>query len=172
MAGPQPAPLASQFGPLVAGLLAELHTERGVRLRLGTAVDRLAGHREARSPACDWTPARCCPPTWSWSRSAPTRRPTGSRAADCDVDNGVVCDSRCRAAEGIYAVGDVARWHHDGLGALLRLENRTNATEQAVAVAANILGDGPALQARARTSGPTSSTPGSRCTGCRPPRPR
>ena len=48
-----------------------------------------------------------------------------------DLDNGVVCDSRCRAAEGIYAVGDVARWHHEASAPLLRLENRTNATEQA-----------------------------------------
>ncbi|NBH08434.1 FAD-dependent oxidoreductase, partial [Amycolatopsis sp. SID8362] len=56
-------------------------------------------------------------------------------------DNGVVCDSRCRAAEGIYAAGDVARWHHERLDVLLRLENRTNATEQAVAVAGNVLGE-------------------------------
>jgi NADPH-dependent 2,4-dienoyl-CoA reductase/sulfur reductase-like enzyme len=55
-------------------------------------------------------------------------------------DNGIVCDSRCQAAPGIYAAGDVARWHHETQDALLRLENRTNATEQAVAVAANILG--------------------------------
>jgi NADPH-dependent 2,4-dienoyl-CoA reductase/sulfur reductase-like enzyme len=57
------------------------------------------------------------------------------------VDNGLVCDSRCRAAEGIYAAGDVARWHHEELDTLLRLENRTNATTQAVAVAATILGE-------------------------------
>jgi NADPH-dependent 2,4-dienoyl-CoA reductase/sulfur reductase-like enzyme len=53
----------------------------------------------------------------------------------------VVCDSRCRAADGIYAVGDVARWHHEHFGGLIRLENRTNATEQAAAVAGAILGD-------------------------------
>ncbi|MGW1787284.1 FAD-dependent oxidoreductase, partial [Streptomyces sp. NPDC002143] len=58
-----------------------------------------------------------------------------------ELDNGVVCDSRCRAGEGIYAVGDVARWHHKSLGRLVRLENRTNATEQAMAVAGQILGD-------------------------------
>ncbi|WP_455908599.1 oxidoreductase C-terminal domain-containing protein [Streptomyces microflavus] len=52
-----------------------------------------------------------------------------------------MCDSRCRAAEGIYAVGDVARWHHEVLGTSLRLENRTNAAEQAVVAAANILGE-------------------------------
>ncbi|TDD07514.1 NAD(P)/FAD-dependent oxidoreductase, partial [Nonomuraea deserti] len=57
------------------------------------------------------------------------------------LEDGVVCDSRCRAAEGVYAAGDVARWHHDGLGTSLRLENRTNATEQAGIVAAGILGE-------------------------------
>jgi NADPH-dependent 2,4-dienoyl-CoA reductase/sulfur reductase-like enzyme len=57
------------------------------------------------------------------------------------VDNGVVCDSYCRAAPGVYAAGDVARWHHDKLGAMLRLENRTNAAEQAMSVAATILGE-------------------------------
>jgi NADPH-dependent 2,4-dienoyl-CoA reductase/sulfur reductase-like enzyme len=45
LAGPQQAPLASQFGPEVSGLLAELHAESGVDLRLGTAVTGLAGDR-------------------------------------------------------------------------------------------------------------------------------
>jgi NADPH-dependent 2,4-dienoyl-CoA reductase/sulfur reductase-like enzyme len=140
LAGPQPAPLAYQFGPLVAGLLAELHAARGVHLRLGAAVTglssldgRVTGVRLATgeelsadvvvvafgaAPATDWL--------------------AGSGVL---CDNGVVCDSRCRAADGIYAAGDVARWHHEGLDVLLRLENRTNATEQAVAVAGNILGE-------------------------------
>ncbi len=53
----------------------------------------------------------------------------------------MVCDSRCRAADGIYAAGDVARFHHEALDRSLRHENRTNATEQAMLVAANILGE-------------------------------
>ncbi len=52
----------------------------------------------------------------------------------------MVCDAHCRAADGIYAVGDVARWTHAGLGTSVRLENRTNATDQARAVAARLLG--------------------------------
>lgn len=54
----------------------------------------------------------------------------------------MVCDAFCRAAEGIYAVGDTARFHHEGLGRSVRLENRTNATEQAAAVAGALLGEG------------------------------
>jgi NADPH-dependent 2,4-dienoyl-CoA reductase/sulfur reductase-like enzyme len=140
LAGPQPAPLAYQFGPLAAGLLAELHTARGVELRLGAAVTglaaedgRVAGVRLASGevlPADVVVVAFGAAPATGWL--------AGSGLL---CDNGVVCDSRCRAADGIYAAGDVARWHHEGLDALLRLENRTNATEQAVAVAGNILGE-------------------------------
>jgi NADPH-dependent 2,4-dienoyl-CoA reductase/sulfur reductase-like enzyme len=56
------------------------------------------------------------------------------------LDDGVVCDATCTAAEGIYAAGDVARWHHTGLDVLMRLQNRTNATDQATAVAEAITG--------------------------------
>jgi NADPH-dependent 2,4-dienoyl-CoA reductase/sulfur reductase-like enzyme len=56
------------------------------------------------------------------------------------IDDGVVCDEYCVAAPGVWAAGDVARWHHPVLGRELRLEHRMNANEQAQAVADNILG--------------------------------
>ncbi|WP_329377856.1 NAD(P)/FAD-dependent oxidoreductase [Streptomyces sp. NBC_01716] len=139
VAGPQHAPMASQLGPRVAGLLAELHTGRGVRLRPGAGVRGLVGSAGAVTgvgldsgevlPADLVVVAIGADPVTGWLQDSGLR-----------VDNGLVCDSRCRAGEGVYAVGDVARWHHDQLGALLRLENRTNAGEQAMVVAANILG--------------------------------
>jgi NADPH-dependent 2,4-dienoyl-CoA reductase/sulfur reductase-like enzyme len=45
LVGPQAAPMASQLGPRVAGLLGKVHAEHGVRLLLGTAVDGLTGHQ-------------------------------------------------------------------------------------------------------------------------------
>ena len=139
IAGPLSAPLALQVGPLVSGLLAELHRERGVQLRLGTGVvgltaedGRVAGVRLGTGevlPADVVVVAIGASPATQWLEGSGLR-----------LDNGVVCDSRCRAAEGIYAVGDVARWHHEHLGRLIRLENRTNVTEQAGAVAGAILG--------------------------------
>src|SRR5947209_9391482 len=139
LAGPQDAPLAMQFGPLVSGMLAELHTERGVRLRLGVGVTGLVGERGrvagvaladgAVLPAEVVVVAIGATPATGWLADSGLR-----------LENGVVCDAHCRAAAGIYAVGDVARWRHGRLNTLLRLENRTNATEQAGAVAANILG--------------------------------
>ncbi|KXX62408.1 NAD(P)/FAD-dependent oxidoreductase [Rhodococcus sp. LB1] len=139
MTGPQPAPMALQVGPFVSGLLAELHTERGVELRLGTAVTSLTADNGRVSgvqlgtgevlPADVVVVAIGAVPATDWLHES-----------GLTLDDGVVCDSRCRAAEGIYAVGDVARWHHEHLGKLVRLENRTNATEQAAAVAFTILG--------------------------------
>jgi NADPH-dependent 2,4-dienoyl-CoA reductase/sulfur reductase-like enzyme len=140
LAGPQPAPLAYQFGPLAAELLAKLHAGQGVQLRLGAAVTglsekdgRVTGVRLATGellPADVVVVAFGAAPATEWLADSGVR-----------CDNGVVCDSRCLAVEGIYAAGDVARWHHEGLDTLQRLENRTNATEQAVVVAGNILGE-------------------------------
>ncbi|MGW0200483.1 NAD(P)/FAD-dependent oxidoreductase [Nonomuraea sp. NPDC003201] len=140
LAGPQPAPLACRLGQPAAGLLADLHTEHGVELRLGAAVSGLTerhGHvTGVRLETGDVLPADVV--VVAFGAAPATEWLAGS---GLDLDNGLVCDSRCRAAEGVYAVGDVARWHHETLGRSLRLENRTNATEQAIAVAGNILGD-------------------------------
>jgi NADPH-dependent 2,4-dienoyl-CoA reductase/sulfur reductase-like enzyme len=143
IAGPQAVPLESQLGPTVGGLLAELHTAEGVDLRLGTAVTgltdvdgRVSGVRLANGdvlPAEVVVVALGAAPATEWLEGSGLR-----------LDNGVVCDAFCRAGDGIYAAGDVARWQHED--SLLRLENRTNATEQAIRVAANILGDAQAYR--------------------------
>lgn len=138
MAGPQSVPLESQLGPEVGALLGRLHSAEGVDLRLGTAVTgltdvdgRVTGVRLANGdvlPADVVVVALGAAPATAWLEESGLR-----------LDNGVVCDACCRAADGVYAAGDVARWQYED--SLLRLENRTNATEQAMCVAANILGD-------------------------------
>lgn len=138
MAGPQSVPLESQLGPEVGALLGRLHSAEGVDLRLGTAVTgltdvdgRVTGVRLANGdvlPADVVVVALGAAPATAWLEESGLR-----------LDNGVVCDAYCRAADGVYAAGDVARWQYED--SLLRLENRTNATEQAICVAANILGD-------------------------------
>jgi NADPH-dependent 2,4-dienoyl-CoA reductase/sulfur reductase-like enzyme len=51
----------------------------------------------------------------------------------------VLCDQYCRARPGVWAAGDVASWYHPVLRQRLRIEHRTNAAEQGMAVARNIL---------------------------------
>lgn len=139
LVGPQPQPLANQLGLLVGGWLARLHTDNGVRLRLGVGVRELVGEngrvQGVRLANGELLPADVVV-------VAIGSRPATGWLADSGLrlNDGIVCDSRCRAAEGIYAVGDVARWHHETLGVDLRLENRTNAVEQGILVAGNILG--------------------------------
>lgn len=140
---PQADPMIGRLGPEVAAKLLARHRAEGVDLRLGCAVRALetgaAGRTLERVQLADGgaleTPALLvaigCTPNVEWLQ--------GSGLA---LDNGVVCDAFCRAAEGVWAAGDVARWQHLGLGRSLRIEHRTNAAEQAEAVARNILGAG------------------------------
>lgn len=140
LTGPLAAPMAMQVGPLVSGVLADLHTERGVRLRLGTGVVGLTGE-EGRVTGVRLATDEVLPADVVVVAIGATPATEWLTGSGLELDNGVVCDSHCRAEEGVYAVGDVARWHHEGLGRLIRLENRTNATEQAMAVAGAILGE-------------------------------
>lgn len=137
--GPQAVPMAAQLGPFVGGLLGQLHLEAGVQLRLGEGVTRFTekGGRVTgvvldggdTLPADVVVVAVGARPATEWL--------SGSGLL---LNDGVVCDEFCRAAAGVYAVGDVARWSHADLGASIRLENRTNASEQSAAVAEAILG--------------------------------
>lgn len=133
--------LGDQLGGMLGDMLGRLHAERGVRLRLGVAVEgltgdagRVTGVRLATGellPADAVVVAIGSRPAIGWLEGS-----------GLTLGDGVECDAHGRAADGVYAVGDVASFAHEGLGRRLRLENRTNATEQAQAVAANILGAG------------------------------
>ncbi|MEQ4722302.1 FAD-dependent oxidoreductase [Nonomuraea sp. B19D2] len=134
------AVLADLLGDPAATLLTRRHAERGVGLRLGVAVEsltaqggRVTGVRLASDellPADAVVVAIGSRPATAWLEGS-----------GLPVGDGVECDARLRAADGVYAVGDLASWHHERLGRRLRLENRTNAVEQAQVVAANILGE-------------------------------
>ncbi|MFD8818106.1 NAD(P)/FAD-dependent oxidoreductase [Streptomyces sp. NPDC059627] len=140
LTGPLSAPMALQVGPMVGGLLAELHQEHGVRLRLGAGVAGLNG-RDGRVTGVELSTGETLAADVVVVAIGASPATEWLADSGLTLDNGVVCDSRCRAADGIYAVGDVARFHHESYGRLMRLENRTNATEQAAAVAGVVLGE-------------------------------
>ncbi len=56
-----------------------------------------------------------------------------------EIDNGVVCDETCAAAQDIVAAGDVARWLDPRSGVHTRVEHWTNAVEQSVHAAKRLL---------------------------------
>jgi NADPH-dependent 2,4-dienoyl-CoA reductase/sulfur reductase-like enzyme len=120
-------------------MVAQLHSDNGVRLRMNTGVTGFVSSA-GRVTAVELTDgtvleadvvavAAGATPATEWL--ATSGLPTG---------NGVDCDAMCCAAPGIYAAGDVASWHNPLFGRRMRVEHRLNATEQGMAVAANLLG--------------------------------
>ncbi len=126
-----PGPLIRVVGEEVGHVVADLHREHGVQLYMGTAVSRgddggLTLADGTRIDADVVLEAIGAAPATAWLEGS-----------GLSLDDGVVCDGTGQAADGVYAVGDVARW--DGR----RVEHWTNAGEQADRVAAAILGQEP-----------------------------
>ncbi|MEU3645742.1 FAD-dependent oxidoreductase [Lentzea sp. NPDC034063] len=134
-----PLPLVRQFGDRVASAIAELHLEQGVRLRTGTGVTALHGDIAVSGvELTDGTVLRADVVLVAIGAAPATGWLDGSGVP---VDDGVVCDATCRAVDGVYAAGDVARWFNPHFGGLMRVEHRMNATEQGMAVARALLGE-------------------------------
>ena len=135
-----PTLLENALGSEVGQQLTSFHQKQGIRLRTGKAALvqslRTNGHRVTgvhfasggtenadlvvvaigSEPAVDWL-----------------------RASTLILSDGVVCAADCSAGDGIYAVGDVARWHNPLFDLSMRIEHRTNAVDQALHVADRIL---------------------------------
>lgn len=132
-------PMRAQLGGSGSKLLADMHDTAGVQLVGNARVRRLVGEYGAVTGVMleDGRVLRAgivvvavgSVPATGWLVDS-----------GLDISDGVLCDAMCRAADGIWAAGDVARWYHPGLARHLRLENRTNATEQGLTVARNIVG--------------------------------
>lgn len=61
--------------------------------------------------------------------------------SELTIDNGVVCNAHCEAAAGIFACGDIARWHNERFDETMRVEHWENAVEQGIYVAKRIMGE-------------------------------
>ncbi|MFG1604848.1 NAD(P)/FAD-dependent oxidoreductase [Actinoplanes sp. NPDC049265] len=135
---PAPAPLAHAVGEEVGRMLARVHREQGVDLRTGTGVAAVTD-RGVLLPDGELVPADAV------LVAIGSRPATGwLDGSGLDVTDGVVCDEYCAAAPGVYAAGDVARWFNPLFGAAMRVEHRTNAAEQGLAAAHNLLRPGDA----------------------------
>ncbi|MEU5846212.1 NAD(P)/FAD-dependent oxidoreductase [Saccharopolyspora shandongensis] len=135
---PGPAPMALQLGAELGSHVAALHESRGVRLRTGVGAARLISE-DGKTSGVELASGEVVEADLAVlaAGSAPA---TGWLVdSGLRLEDGVCCDASLRAADDVYAVGDVARWHDPGTGTA-RLETRTNATEQALVVADNILG--------------------------------
>ncbi|MFB7494456.1 NAD(P)/FAD-dependent oxidoreductase [Streptomyces sp. NPDC056161] len=131
-------PMGTALGTEVGGMLAEVHAERGVRIATGSVVEGVLA-RDGRATGVRLADGRTLDadallvgigarPNVEWL--ADSGLPTG---------DGVECDATLYAGNGVWAAGDVASWPDGATGRRLRVEHRTNAGEQGLAVARNIL---------------------------------
>lgn len=130
---PAPVPLALAVGTQVGQVLTQAHREQGVDLRTGVGVTQV--HDDGLELA-DGTTVEAdevlvavgSVPNTAWLE-----------LSGLPVADGLVCDQYCAAAPGVYGVGDVARWDNPLFGVSMRIEHRTHAGEQGLAVARNVL---------------------------------
>jgi len=132
-----PTPLGRVIGDRMGEVCAGLHRDNGVSLRLGVGVERIeasGGDTTVRLDDGTTLAADVVVVGIGVSPSTGWLEDSGLTLAD-----GVVCDERLIAADRVVAAGDLARWHHPGLGSDLRLEHWTNAAEGGAAAARNLL---------------------------------
>lgn len=131
-------PLVRAVGPEMGDALAHLHRINGTDLRtgvnvtgvcrtsVGLAVETDSGRFDAdlvvggigAAPTVDWL-----------------------EGSGVTIDDGVVCDAQMwTGLPGVYAAGDIARWHNPHFDITMRLENWTSAAEQGAVAALNALG--------------------------------
>jgi NADPH-dependent 2,4-dienoyl-CoA reductase/sulfur reductase-like enzyme len=135
-----PQPMVRGLGPELGAVIAGVHRDHGVDLRLGVQVAGIEGDGVVRGVRLgDGALVEADVVVVGVGVAPATQWLDGSGLT---IDNGVVCDATCTAAPDVVAAGDVARWPNPLFDdQLMRLEHWTNATEQGVHVARRLLGD-------------------------------
>jgi NADPH-dependent 2,4-dienoyl-CoA reductase/sulfur reductase-like enzyme len=133
-----PTPLSGAVGERMGEVCAALHRRHGTEVRCGAGVTGIEGAgRVGRVLLSDGTtlPADLvvvgigAVPATGWLRGS-----------GLTLDGGVVCDETLfTGVDGVYAAGDVARWHNPMFDRPMRLEHWTSAAEQGAVAARNAL---------------------------------
>jgi 3-phenylpropionate/trans-cinnamate dioxygenase ferredoxin reductase subunit len=135
---PQPQPLASVLGEQIGELVARLHRNEGVDVRLGVGVTEVRGEGHVDTVVLtDGTELTADLVVVGIGSHPATEWLDGS---GIEVDNGVICDDAGRtSAPNVWALGDVASWR-DPMGHQARVEHWSNVTDQARVVVPAMLG--------------------------------
>jgi len=136
-----PVPLARSLGPEVGAAIADVHRRHGVVVRCGATVERLLGDTEPTGVVVDGETLPADVVVVGVGAAPATEWLDGS---GLEIRDGIVCDETLRAADSIYAAGDVARWPHPLYADVepdIRVEHWTNAAEQGALAARNLLAE-------------------------------
>jgi 3-phenylpropionate/trans-cinnamate dioxygenase ferredoxin reductase component len=120
-----PVPMERALGLDLGRLMAEVHRDHGVDLRLGTGVAGFDGAERVEQVRLADGSAVAADLVVVGVGVAPCTEWLG--ASGLELADGVVCDDTCLAAPGVVAAGDVARWPSRRFDHLLRVEHWDNA---------------------------------------------
>jgi 3-phenylpropionate/trans-cinnamate dioxygenase ferredoxin reductase component len=135
--GPASVPLERALGREAGAIYRDIHTEQGVKMLLGTHVERFEGSAavqrvrttDGRAIDCDFVVVGV----------GATANVAPAAAAGIAVDNGIVCDEFLQTSrDGVFAAGDVASVRYPTFGRL-RVEHWATALNQGPAAARNML---------------------------------
>jgi 3-phenylpropionate/trans-cinnamate dioxygenase ferredoxin reductase component len=134
---PASVPLERALGPEAGAIYRDIHTDQGVKMLLGTHVERFEG-----SPAVQrvhTTDGRAIDCDFVVVGVGATPNVAPAAAAGIAVDNGIVCAELLRTSrDGVFAAGDVASVRYPTFGRL-RVEHWATALNQGPAAARNML---------------------------------
>lgn len=134
-----PVPLERSVGPVLGAVVADVHRDHGVDVRLGVGVAELAGGERVEGlTLSDGTVLDVdlvvvgvgVVPNTGWLEGS-----------GLELGNGVLCDETGLAAPGVVAAGDVACWPNPRFGESMRVEHWDNATEMGAHAARTLLAD-------------------------------
>jgi NADPH-dependent 2,4-dienoyl-CoA reductase/sulfur reductase-like enzyme/nitrite reductase/ring-hydroxylating ferredoxin subunit len=135
---PSAEPFETTLGSEVGALFRRLHESRGVRFKLGSIIYRFEGRHGVEAVVLD-----------SGERIETDMVLVGAgvrpvthflEGVTLDERGGVVVDSRLRAAEGLYAAGDIASFPDARTGTRARIEHWRTAQQQGRTAARNMAG--------------------------------
>ena len=138
-----PVPLVRSVGEDMGTACADLHREHGTDLRCGETVDGLESSADGAVTGVRLGSGEVVPADLvvvGIGVSPCTEWLAGSGVELHERDRGVVADATLRAADGVYAAGDVVHFpNHLFDGEVMRLEHWTTAAEQGALAAKNAL---------------------------------
>src|SRR5215217_5927320 len=135
---PSQEPFETTLGAEIGALFRRVHESQGVRFKLGNIVYRFEGSHKVEAVTLDN------------GESIETDivvvgvgvRPVTQflDGVDLDQTGGVIVDSRLRAADGVFAAGDIASFPDPRTGEYVRIEHWRTAQQQGRTAARNMLG--------------------------------
>lgn len=140
---PSREPFEATLGPEVGALFRRAHEERGVKFKLGSIVYRFEGTSDVEAVTLE-SGERI--ETDMVVAGVGVHPATGFlEGVTLDEGDAVVVDAHMRAAEGIYAAGDIASFPCTRTGGRLRIEHWRTAQQQGRVAAHNMAGKSTAF---------------------------